>query len=577
MKIKLINEPILNNYAEELLHARGIEDIDSFLNPTEEHLNDWRLLDNIEEGIQLLEKTIGEGGKTLLVVDPDMDGFCSSTLVWNWIRTYSPDFELDYFVHDGKQHGLEDVVRELDLNNYALVILPDAATNDDEHILKYPNTQFLIIDHHERTESLDDFPKNAVLINNQTSENYPNKTLCGAGVTWQFIRALDNHFNTSLAAEMTDLVAFATVADMMELVDMENRYILDRGLNNVKNLFLKEILKKQSYSLGDGPLTPTGISFYVAPLINAMCRVGTLDEKKRMFLAFTDGDQLVPNNKRGSKPGDMERAATESVRECVNARSRQVRLQDKMAEAAEVRIQKFDLLENKILAIVLDESFDEIPSEINGLTAQRMARKYNRPTIIVRENDEGYLRGSARGLDNVDMMGLREFFLESDLFEYAEGHSNAFGCSLQKERLKDLHKWANQELADVDFNEGVWEVDFIRNGIDEDIKYIVYDLEKYIQTWGKSNTEPLIAIINLHVNKNNIEVIGKKKDTIKITKNGVVYMFFKCSPEEVEKLTQYPNAVFTIVGEMNVNEFMNNITPQIFVRAYEIADGSLAF
>lgn len=506
-----------------------------------------------------------------------MDGFCSSTLVWNWIKAYSPNFELDYFVHDGKQHGLEDVVRELDLNNYALVILPDAATNDDEHILKYPNTQFLIADHHERTESLDDFPENAVLINNQTSENYPNKTLCGTGVTWQFIRALDNYFDTSLAAGMIDLVAFATVADMMELVDMENRYILDRGLNNVNNLFLKEILKKQSFSLGDGPLTPTGISFYVAPLINAMCRVGTLDEKKRMFLAFIDGDQLVPNKKRGSKPGDMERAATESVRECVNARSRQVRLQDKMAEAAEVRIQKFDLLENKILAIILDESFDEIPSEINGLTAQRMARKYNRPTIIVRENDEGYLRGSARGLDNVDMMGLREFFLESNLFEYAEGHSNAFGCSLQKERLKDLHKWANQELADVDFNEGVWQVDFIRNGIDEDIKYIIYDLEKYIQTWGRSNAEPLIAIINLHVSKSNIGVIGKKKDTVKITKNGVVYMFFKCSPEEVEKLTQYPNAVFTIVGEMNVNEYAGNITPQIFVKAYEIADGSLAF
>lgn len=273
----------------------------------------------------------------------------------------------------------------------------------------------------------------------------------------------------------------------------------------------------------------------------------------------------------------MTRAATESVRECVNARSRQSRLQDKMAEAAEVRIQKFDLLENKILAIVLDESFDEIPSEINGLTAQKMAKKYNRPTIIVRENNEGYLRGSARGLDNVDMIGLREFFLESNLFEYAEGHSNAFGCSLQKERLKDFHKWANEELVNVDFNEGVWEVNFVRNGIDEDIKYIIYDLEKYIQTWGKGNDQPLIAIKNLHINKNNIEIIGKKKDTVKITKNGIVYMFFRRSPEEIEKLTQYPNSVFTIVGKMNVNEFMGNITPQIFVEAYEVIDGALAF
>lgn len=506
-----------------------------------------------------------------------MDGFCSSTLIWSWIKAHSPDFELDYFVHDGKQHGLEDVVKEFDLNSYALIILPDAATNDDEYILNYSNTNFLIADHHERTESLDLFPTNAVLINNQTSANYPNKSLCGAGVTWQFIRALDHFYNTNYAAGLIDLVAFALVADMMELTNLENRYILHEGLNNINNLFLKEIVQKQSFSLGDGPLTPIGISFYVAPLVNAMCRVGTLEEKRRMFIAFTDGDYLVPSHKRGAKPGDMTRAATESVRECVNARSRQSRLQDKMAEAAEVRIQKFDLLENKILAIVLDESFDEIPSEINGLTAQKMAKKYNRPTIIVRENNEGYLRGSARGLDNVDMIGLREFFLESNLFEYAEGHSNAFGCSLQKERLKDFHKWANEELVNVDFNEGVWEVNFVRNGIDEDIKYIIYDLEKYIQTWGKGNDQPLIAIKNLHINKNNIEIIGKKKDTVKITKNGIVYMFFRRSPEEIEKLTQYPNSVFTIVGKMNVNEFMGNITPQIFVEAYEVIDGALAF
>lgn len=69
MKIKLINDLITNNYAEELLHARGITDINDFLNPTAEYLNDWRLLDNIEEGVQLLQKAIEEEEKTLLVVD----------------------------------------------------------------------------------------------------------------------------------------------------------------------------------------------------------------------------------------------------------------------------------------------------------------------------------------------------------------------------------------------------------------------------------------------------------------------------------------------------------------------------
>jgi single-stranded DNA-specific DHH superfamily exonuclease len=53
------------------------------------------------------------------------------------------------------------------------------------------------------------------------SSKYLNKSLCGAGVTWQFIRAMDVLYNTNLAEGMIDLAAFATIADVMKITTSE--------------------------------------------------------------------------------------------------------------------------------------------------------------------------------------------------------------------------------------------------------------------------------------------------------------------------------------------------------------------
>lgn len=38
MKIKLVNEPIKNNYGANLLRARGVDDVNLFLHPTSQCL-----------------------------------------------------------------------------------------------------------------------------------------------------------------------------------------------------------------------------------------------------------------------------------------------------------------------------------------------------------------------------------------------------------------------------------------------------------------------------------------------------------------------------------------------------------
>lgn len=421
MKLRLRNDEITSNYAMNLMCARGVEDMNEFLNPNQCHLQDPNAMEGMQVMTYLMQKMIenGTNGDILLVVDSDCDGYTSSAIFYRYMRLQNPSLNIIPIVHEAKQHGLEDIQYRVDLDNYSHVILPDGGTNDGHICEQYPKTVFMVLDHHDAGENFT-CPQNMFIVNNQMSPNYINKGLCGAGVVFQACRATDARLGTHYADQFIDLAAVGIVADMMPVNSLENRFIIKHGLANIQNSFLRTLIDKAAFSLGSGPLTPTGIAFYIAPLINSMTRAGTLEEKERMAWAFLDGERMVPCNKRGAK-GTMERVDIESARECTNTKSKQTKTQEKMTALAEMRIMNDNLLDNKILIIELDEDFDGIPPEMNGLTAMKLSQRYQRPTLVVRENSEGFLRGSARGLATIDMPPLKEFCMSSGMFEYAEG------------------------------------------------------------------------------------------------------------------------------------------------------------
>ena len=418
MNVKLkyeINAP----YKENLIRARGIEDVDGFLMPSPSNLQDPRALGAAE--MQLAKEWIDEyqGCPALTVVDSDCDGFCASTILLNYLKDLFPTWDIDFFTHSKKQHGLEDVVEELDLDEYQLVFLPDAGSNDDEYFERFPNTKFIILDHHLRSIE-EHWPTNATIINNQIAAGYKNKSLSGAGVTWQFCRYLDEEYGENYASKYNDLAAVAIIGDVMDITTPENRYIIDNGISKFNNVFLKLLRDNAAFNLGD-TLTPIGIAFYIVPMINSMCRMGTAEEKERLFLAFYNPTFQVECHKRGVAKGTMIDVAIESVRECTNAKARQKKMQTQMAELCEKQIVENNLDENKIMIIQLNEEFEDMPSEMNGLTATKLANDYGHPVIIGRVNSDGFLRGSMRGLSTIDMPPLKEFFINSGLFEYVEG------------------------------------------------------------------------------------------------------------------------------------------------------------
>ncbi|MBQ5917455.1 MAG: hypothetical protein IIW92_02680, partial [Lachnospiraceae bacterium] len=354
MKVNLINENFTSDYLANLLHARGVVNVEDFLQPTDKYLSDPSLLDNINQGALWLEETLNkEDSKILIVVDCDVDGFTSGAIIYQYLEHFQkPKQIISVIFHEHKQHGLQDHYETL-LNDdtiYDLIILPDSSSNDyDYHEgIGARGTKFLVLDHHE----IDDNQKisqYACIINNQISLRYLNKDLTGAGVTWQFCRYYDSIHMTKFADSLIDLAALGICGDMGSVLSMENRYIMTEGFTNINNYFFESAVEKQSYSMG-GVVNATTVAFYIVPMMNAMIRVGSMEEKERLFLALVDGHAQIPCNKRGAK-GTTEEVAIESLRECTNAKAKQGRITDQMVEKLEQKIFKYDLLENKILFV----------------------------------------------------------------------------------------------------------------------------------------------------------------------------------------------------------------------------------
>ena len=587
MKTKLVNIDIRKNYVDTLLKARGIENPEDYYNPSRDFLQSPCDLDNIGEGAMLIDEVINRGEKILIVVDSDNDGFTSATIMYNYLKDLAPELEIDYILHEGKQHGLQDHIKKLmdEGTKYGLIILPDSSSNDYEYHenLREINTSVLVLDHHITDTQLS---SNAVVINNQLSPNYKNKELTGAGVVYQFCRYLDWYFkseNTN-ADKYMDLAAWGIIGDMGSMLELENRYIVKEGLKNINNKLLWALMEKQAYSITGAmspsrqqlidAMNPISVAFYIVPLVNAMIRVGTMEEKRRLFEAFLDGDKMIPSGKRGAK-GTFEKAGVEAARECSNARNRQNKSLEVAMDKTEIKIHKYDLLENRVLFVRLDED-DTFPSELNGLLAMKLSAKFKRPTIVARLNDQGFNRGSMRGLNQSELVSFKDFLTESGMFEYVQGHDNAAGCSIPNANLSNFHKWANEALIGINFGENCYDVNFDRIAADEDLADIIRDIGEHNSIWGQQNPEPLIHITDINITASDVQVMGKNKDTVKFEKFGIAYMKFHAK-DLIEELTQHSDMKIEVVGRANLNEWGGRVTPQIFIEDIEVRDNALGF
>ncbi len=584
MKYTLLH-PVDKNLStiQQILLNRGIplSETHHYLNTTDADINEPAAfgVERLKAAAAALIKTISEDKKTLLIVDSDCDGMTSAALLINYLYNLFPSWtkeKLEYFIHSGKQHGLSDVEVT---SKYALMICPDSSSNDYEYHKAFAsiNIPIIVLDHHEAEKISED----AIVINNQLSD-YPNKELSGVGVTWQFCRYLDQLLGKDFANKYFDLVALGNMADMMSLRSIETKHLITKGFQteNIKNPFIYTMAAKNAYSLGT-KITPMGAAFYIAPFVNSMVRSGIQEEKELLFKSMLEYEafKMIPSNKRGHRPGEMERLVDQAVRTAVNVKSRQTRAQNDGLDVLEAKIKEEKLLDHKVLLLLLKPN--QVDRNIAGLIANKFMAKYQRPCCIltrVEERVDGILttsyQGSARGCDKAGITNFKDICEATGVIMYAEGHQGAFGLGIESYHLKDFIEKTDAALVNMS-DEPIYFVDYIFKSVDVNPENIL-DIASLNELWGKDMDEAFVAIENLKVAPEMITLMSPdKKPTLKITlPNKVCLIKFGSSQEEYERFLSVGYIELNIVGKCSANEWNGWVTPQILIEDYNIVGSS---
>ena len=590
-----MNYHVLKNQStstvENILLNRGIKksDIQHYLHTTDNDINNYLSfgVEDIVAGINLVKDAIKNNKSMLVVVDADCDGYTSAALWINYFYLAFGDYysNIHYFIHSGKQHGLNDCVEEAE--KYDVIILPDSSSNDYIYHkrLKDLGKQILIMDHHEAEKK----SEYAIVINNQLSD-YPNKDLSGVGVTWQFCRALDDTFCTSYADRLLDLVALGDTADMMSLKSIETKHLIWKGFKreNIKNPFIYDMIDKNNFSLNKADyksyngldITPMGAAFFIAPFVNAMVRSGTQEEKEILFksMLISEAFKEVSSTKRGHKIGDKERIVDQALRICTNVKNRQTKAQDNGVAILEKMIKEHNLLEDKVLLFLLEPG--QIDKNVAGLVANKIMAKYQRPVCVltkVTKDGEVSYQGSARGYDAGGVNNFKDICTESKVVMYAEGHQSAFGLGIpfcypgaeevQGEELYLFRDYTNEVLKDMS-DKPIYAVDYEFNGKEDNEPTTIIEIAEMNDFWGKDLDRPHV-LVKFRMSDARFAVM--KSNTLKFTlPNNISIIKFGGTDEEIQELENNLDIEITAICKCNENEWGGYVSAQLILEDYEI-------
>lgn len=570
MNYKLIDGSLndISNPIKTVLLNRGIENYERYLSLTENDIESWDHLDNINEAVECFVKHFDNCDVIEILSDVDTDGVCSSVIMYKYIKAMQEDYPVFLTLHkNNKSHGLASW--DFDISDKTkLLIIPDAGTNDIEECQKLIDNgiSVIILDHHQKS---DEKINPAIVVNNQISNQYYNKHACGAHVTYDFLRALDDYYWQDYADNFVDLVALADISDVMSLKSESTKAMVDYGLKNIRNKMFKQIIDAQEFSM-KGIINPHTVSFYVTPLINSFIRLATFEERQLLIRSFCeDESETFEYTKRGESFPIEESIYEHVVRIAKSYKGKQDRSRDK---AVGIILDKAEECKNDKVAII--DATGDIDSALTGLVAIRISEAINKPVLLVREYN-GMLAGSGRAFNNCPITDFRGLVEKNPYMDWGTGHNSAFGTQLQYDNIEFAKQWFNEQLKDVSMDK-VYNVDFIINVDNMNVGFI-HQIHTHQGLWAHGVHEPIVAITDITLKRTDVHVQGKNLDSVAFTIDDIKYVQFKMS--EDNPLLQFvtkcsgggeDEIILDIIGEVSINEYKGIYTPQVMIKALNI-------
>ena len=555
-----LNEKSTNNYKdldtiiEQLLIQNGINNPQEYLRLSNSVDGEHKeKLTNIDKAVLMLSQHIDKQSKIHILVDSDVDGFTSASILYQYLKNLFIENKmslenLTYSLHRAKEHGIS-----FDINipeNIDLLIIPDASSNDYEQHKEYKDkgVDIIVLDHHPVKK----ISENAIIVNNQLCD-YPNKQLSGVGIVYKFIQELDNYYWREEAEQYLDLVSLGMIADNMDIREVETKYYINQGLNNIQNKLFQALLDKQQYST-KGIVNPQSIAFCISPLVNAVIRKGTQIEKEMMFKAFCQIDEVFPYKKRGTDIYVDEDIYTRISRLATNIKAQQKKTVDKQIK---ILYNKAQEQTNNNIIIIYD---NDIEPSLTGLTAIQLSNRFKKPVLLFKYSEKyQQYRGSGRTLENISTNNLQKFLSNSGYVQ-TEGHPYAFGIvDVDIDNINKLQDYCNSNLI-VD-NDVIVNFNLPFEELNPLFILKAREFQDYV---GKGINECLIVVRDIPINKENIQIIGKSEDTIKFNFDSFEMILFKANEIDYDSIIN--SEVIDIIGKCSLNDYNGVFNPQIVIQ-----------
>lgn len=572
---------------QDILLESGVENIEMFYNPENYNVEtDWKLFSNISKAATILREAIEDDEMIGILVDDDADGFTSAAAISKFISLTGNGERIKWFFHSEKSHGLgfysdEDFKKWND--EVDLLIIPDAGSNDFEEQIKLLKLglKLIILDHHNIDEQKEidkisfDYNKNYALVNNQLDTNMKvNSMFTGAGVVYKFCQAYDNMFNfgfETYSDSLLDLIALGQIADASDISDPEIRLIVNKGISDLKSEFLKVVLS------GEETITPKMLSFSVIPMINAVTRVGTLEEKELLMKALS-----------GYWPKSETTIVTRRRKNKITGKMGNVELEWSMYELADDILKKVKARQNKIVDKVLKNSGDIFASEIcilerseddiekraiTGLVANKLASKFSAPTLVlVKQKNAEIWNGSGRGFEKV-FKDFRQWCLDTEKFTLAQGHDNAFGVEITTENLDLLKQYLEENKIDVNIQKNIEVVKIYENDSNLDQVREINDNEII---FGGNVKPPMFGYKKLILSRN---AINQRGSVVTMFHNGLEFIAYKQEPGVVDDFINTlgfeQHFMVDLVGSPSRNNWSGRIKEQIVLEDFAFVNGKV--
>lgn len=493
---------------ETLLTRRGITgavQIDAFLHPAHYTPAPPTDLPDMARAVERIERAIKNGERILIWGDFDVDGQTATSLLVESLASLGAQVT-HYIPHrDTEGHGIqpERLAALLDERRASLVLTCDTgiAAHAAVEAANRRGVDVIITDHHQLPDTLP--PAYAAVNPQRVPSDHPLHSLPGVGAAYKLVEALYTRAGRGADAlePLLDLVALGIVADVAVLVN-DTRYLLQRGLDVLRTTQRPGLqAMMQLANIDPAHLTETDIGFGIGPRMNALGRLDDANQAVELLTTHdTERAQILANTLEGLN-------------------SERKNMSTQVLEGAEKQITADPaLLDNYSVLLLHNEHW---PGGIVGIVANRLAERYDRPVILMREDAVGVLRGSARSVAGVDITAAIAAHSEH-LLGYG-GHTMAAGLSLHKDDLPAFHRGLSNTVREMRKAAGQVEtalrIDALIPFADVDLALV--DALRKLAPFGPGNPPVIVATPKLTLKDNRqLGRDGKHRKLIVEDENG---------------------------------------------------------